>query len=429
MNMNDEVLNKQSKVSCEIKVFKELFIKQWWEESNELPDIGNASGYWHKRTKEKQTNQFVNQFVINIKEFPKEQSYRKEWKKNFKVVIDNFIKETELITIKEKEILLSNELIESTEKFISKARKFNPNLSFEELGQAMRNLWIVNIIQMLLGRTPKLTSSTYGYSMLYPYTDNFLDSKVISRDDKTKINKNFALKLAGKKTIAKNEYEENLFKLVNNIEEEYNREQYPNVFDSLLCIHSAQIKSLAQQNKAVTPYESDILGISFEKGGTSVLADAYLVNGELTEQQAKFFFGYGVLLQLCDDLQDVQEDLENGSVTMFSMLANTWNFDNVTNKLINFTVDLLESMPMDNMIVIKDLIEKNCIQLILFAIAKNKKLYSKTYIKKVEKYFPYRSRYMSNELKKIKKQFSKVKESYNGVSTEQIIMYALKNDK
>jgi hypothetical protein len=57
-------------------------------------------------------------------------------------------------------------------------------------------------------------------------------------------------------------------------------------------------------------YEKDILAMSIEKGGSSVLADAYLINGTLTEKEATFFFGYGVLLQICDDLQDGKKDLQ-----------------------------------------------------------------------------------------------------------------------
>jgi hypothetical protein len=429
-NYKDKIFNDKSKVSKQVSMFRDFFLKMWWDGSKEFPVLTKKSDYWDKRNKEKQTDKFINEFVMNLELFPEDEANRIIWKRNIKSVIDNFFEQSDLITMREKEILLSDELIESTEKFINEAKEFNSNISFEELSQALRNLWIINIIQMLLSKDPKFTAAIFSYSMLYPYTDNFLDSADISKTDKLKINENFALKLSGKKVIANNKYEENLFKLVDKIEGEYNRKEYPNVFDSLLCIHGAQIKSLTQQKKEIGPYESDILGISFEKGGTSVLADAYIVNGDLSEEDAKFFFGYGVLLQLCDDLQDIQEDLKNGSMTIFSILANKWTLDNVTNNLINFTVNLLDNMPMsdnDNIYVLKDLIKKNCIQLILFAIAKNKKLYSRAYFKRMEQHFPYRTRYMNNQFKSLKRKYSKIKESYNGVDTAEIIMYALKS--
>jgi hypothetical protein len=45
-----------------------------------------------------------------------------------------------------------------------------------------------------------------------------------------------------------------------------------------------------------------ILPISFFKGGTSVLADAFLVKGNLNIKEMHFAFAYGSFLQLLDDL-------------------------------------------------------------------------------------------------------------------------------
>ena len=55
-----------------------------------------------------------------------------------------------------------------------------------------------------------------------------------------------------------------------------------------------------------------------EKGGTSVLADGYLVAGALTPAQAECIFGLGVFLQLRDDLEDVEDDGACGLATVFS---------------------------------------------------------------------------------------------------------------
>ena len=64
--------------------------------------------------------------------------------------------------------------------------------------------------------------------------------------------------------------------------------------------------------------ESGIKDICFEKGGASVLADGYLVAGRLTTEQERALFGYGVYLQLLDDIQDVNEDTESNTRTIFS---------------------------------------------------------------------------------------------------------------
>ena len=51
-----------------------------------------------------------------------------------------------------------------------------------------------------------------------------------------------------------------------------------------------QTRSAALLRRHAGPYEVDVLGISLEKGGTSVLADRYLVAGSLTEAQGACFF-------------------------------------------------------------------------------------------------------------------------------------------
>lgn len=69
---------------------------------------------------------------------------------------------------------------------------------------------------------------------------------------------------------------------------------FPNAFNSMIAINEAQTKSLLQHTKAIPPNEL-IMEISMEKGGTSVLADGYLVEGDMTEEDALFAFGLGVV--------------------------------------------------------------------------------------------------------------------------------------
>ncbi len=66
--------------------------------------------------------------------------------------------------------------LDAAEKFITTARKENPQLKDEEIFQALRNVWIMNSLQIYWGLPVEMTPSVYAYSMLYPYTDNFLDN-------------------------------------------------------------------------------------------------------------------------------------------------------------------------------------------------------------------------------------------------------------
>jgi len=415
-------------INKQINEFTLQYSQIWWNTDKQHASLTNKNDYWQKRKKEKETDEFIKAFVGYIESFPEQKEQRVLWKKRVQDLINEFTAKSDLISKEDKKILLDQGLPKITEQFVKEARIFNPNMKIEDIGQAMRNVWIMNIIQMLLNKKSEFTQAIFGYSMLYPYTDNYLDDTEISKEEKVEISNRFEKRLKGEAIEANNSYEESLFELINRIEGQYSRAQYPEVFQSLLGIHYGQKKSLLQQGRNSCPYDTDILGISIEKGGISVLADAYLVNGKLTKEEANFFFGYGVLLQICDDLQDASEDLKNNHMTIISQIAKKWPLDNITNGLINFTLNLIDSAECfycENLSELKDLIRKNCLQLILFAVAKNKGLYSRKYFKEVENYFPYRTRYMNGFYKRLKKKYSNIQESYGGMATEEIIMYAI----
>ena len=65
-----------------------------------------------------------------------------------------------------------NESEKVTRQFMVDAKLFDPSLSQSDVHQALRNLWVFNSIQMIVGKKMELTPSSFAYSLLYPYTDN-----------------------------------------------------------------------------------------------------------------------------------------------------------------------------------------------------------------------------------------------------------------
>jgi len=151
-----------------------------------------------------------------------------------------------------------------------------------------------------------------------------------------------------------------------------------------------------------------ILDISFEKGGTSVLADGFLVKGSLDQTQADFCFGFGAILQLGDDIQDLVEDKKNKHITIFSQSAGKYHLDYLANKLINFAsqiVDMKLEERNPNRKLLKELIVKNFSYLVLEAIGKNKSYFSGQYVRKIQQHFPVRFSYLKTLRKKLKDHF------------------------
>jgi len=289
----------------------------------------------------------------------------------------------------------------STKIFREKVKKFDPSLKPENIYQAMRNVWIMNSLQVLIEREMDCSDAMFAYSMLYPYSDNVNDDVSAAVEDKLKMNQNFRLWLEGEKPVYRNEVEKKIFLLVTMIEKQFPRSRFPGVFQSLLAIFNAQIKSLIQQKEK---NGADILDISLEKGGTSVLADGYLLTGMMDNNLDDFCFGYGAFLQFADDIQDVDDDSENGHLTLFSQFAKADYLDIIANKLFNYMLTIVNlhlSAPAQQRL--RELILQNCYFMVLEAIGKNSQFYSRKYIRNIESQFPFSFSFFRTVKKRLKR--------------------------
>src|SRR5262249_41630342 len=148
--------------------------------------------------------------------------------------------------------------------FARSARAFDPDLKLADLWQALRNVWIGNSLQMLLGQPLRLRAGLFGYSMLYPVTDNLLDDPAIAPAAQRAFNQRFGRRLTGQRVTPASAREGAAFRLVEQVEREFPRPRFPEVHESLLAIHHGQMRSLRQQGDP-TLAEAEILDIACEK--------------------------------------------------------------------------------------------------------------------------------------------------------------------
>lgn len=305
------------------------------------------------------------------------------------------------------EFIEASGLLTASQKFARQARAFDSRLSAEDIYQAGRNVMTMNFIQLLLNLPVEITPSVFAYSLLYPYTDNYLDDPAVSRTTKLAFNHRFQQRLAGEKVKTANPQEAVISDLVGMIEEEWPRGRFQRVHDSLMAIHTAQVRSLSMVAPYASPYELDVLGVSFEKGGTSVLADGYLVAGNLTQEQAELMFGYGAFTQLMDDLEDVPADLGCGQMTIFSQTAHGWTLDNLTNRVFHFgraVFSDLSAFPSPAAGMLKEVIERCIDPLLIDSIGRISHLYSKDYLRRIEQHFPVRFAHMRRQRERLIRQ-------------------------
>lgn len=408
--------NDVSKIVDELKV---RHLNLWWDTSSDFPKLGEKVTRKEKLVKERNMDEFIRSTITRLEQFPENEDKQEAWREKLRMSIKDGARSFIGMAENEQSETFYDNILQVTGAFIDEAKRFNPLISMDDIMQAMRNVWIMNCIQVLLGRNIEYTQSIFAYSMLYPYTDNYLDDSFISNREKEITGQKFGKRLSGAKIVPVNEYDKGLYSLVQMIEGQYHRKEYPQVYESLLCIHSAQKKSLQQQRGQTLPYETDILGISFEKGGTSVLADAYLVEGKLGFEDADFMFGYGISLQLMDDLQDMEKDCKNGHVTVFSQLSGKWKLDGLTNRLFNYTHKVLDAQGIYSSPAqqeFKGMIKRNCTFLLFEAIAQNSRMYSNEYVKSVEEYSPVSFSYLRKLYFRLRKEYVSLDKKFKNTS-------------
>jgi len=301
--------------------------------------------------------------------------------------------------------VLSDAFLGATRSFITDVRSFNPRQEIGDVYQAVRNVWIMNTLQMYMNIPVCSSPSVFAYSMLYPYTDNINDNADFAESEKRSFNIRLKQWLEGVDVTAANGHEEKVRRLIRYIEDQYPRQNSEAVYQSLLSIYNAQVRSLSLQQNSKNVPESIVLNISFEKGGTSVLADGFLVNDKLNFSQQSFCFGFGTFLQISDDLQDIRDDLKNGHMTVYSMCAGKRNLDAKVNKLMNFMNDVIDmnlngDSDSDKL---RELILRNCNFLIMEAVSRNSAYFSEKYLENFERYSPVRFAYLSRLRANLKK--------------------------
>lgn len=300
--------------------------------------------------------------------------------------------------------LLTREFLPVGTNLAQWARSFDPDLHMADIIQACRNAWTACGLQPLLGERVELTPAILGYSLLYPYSDNYLDDREISVESKLQFSARFRRRLRGYELPPANAREQAIWRLIELIESQFERNSFPQVYSCLLSIHRAQEQSTRQIENKNAYNEAETLRWSCHKGGSSVLADACLANGCLTEQESRFAFEWGVLLQLGDDLQDVYEDLNRGSMTLFSHAASRGEpLEGLTVQLLRFAEYVAQQM--DHLphgdATLKNLLKMSWRSLIIRAVADSHEFFSPVFVREAERCSPFRFEFLRERQQRV----------------------------
>jgi hypothetical protein len=373
-------------------------IALWREADSSFPPVARPFSEQEQRAREQHLAQFLSSVEAELARLPRTRPDRDGARERITAAFVRFARSGLGLEDRHITLLLDGGFSGIGAALACQARRFDPAVSAGDILQACRNAWTACGLQMLLGRPMRVTPSIFAYSMLYPYSDNYLDDPDVPREEKVSFNLRFGRRLKGEDPPAVNRREQNIWRLVGLIESEYPRESNPRVFDSLLAIHGAQADSLRLARRGVVDGGVDVVRLSFAKGGASVLADGYLAAGSLSPDEAQFIFRWGVLLQLGDDLQDIRDDYASGALTLFSQAVGVEMLDTVTNRALRFgesVMSLLPAFKAPGSGTLQELIRRSSRSFLIRCAAEAGEFYTREYLVRLETCSPFRFEFLN----------------------------------
>ena len=381
-----------------VREMNQYFIDVWQGCNTNLPDLGPRYTPQVHAQNEKRLLQFLNQVDRMLSNLPRSREEAQTMQAHLGAEFKSLAEESLGFTASQLDLLPSQAFSDASEEFVRMARAFDSRLSGEDIYQAGRNAWTANGLQWLLGVPVEITPSILAYSLLYPYTDNYLDDPLIPVSTKLAFNERFRQRLAGDPLKPSNAQEQTIFALIAMIEGQYSRSCYPVLFESLLEIHRAQGQSLKLLHRSAAADEVDVIGLSFYKGGTSVLADGYLVSNSLDEVQCQYTYGHGIFAQLLDDMEDIEQDSRAGRLTIYSGLVGQQSLDTLANRTFDFGYKILRGLDcFDVAEAVRELIRHGANLLLLDAIGRMDGYFSPFYLHELESYSPFRFSFLNEQ--------------------------------
>lgn len=385
-------------MSAAIRELNRHFIDLWWESDTDLPDLGPGYTARDQDQNERQLLQLLDQVEHRLSSPPRSREEVQDIQVRLGPEFRRLAGEALGFSARELDLFPSESFWEVSEQFVHGARTFDPGLSAMDIYQAGRNAWTAYGLQWLLGLPVQMTPSILAYSLLYPYSDNYLDDPGIDAGSKLAFNEQFHRRLAGELPAVDHPRIRAIFDLVSMIEGHYPRSRHPEVYESLLAIHHAQGKSLRLLRVSGAPDEVDVLGLSFEKGGTSVLADGCLVKPSLDELQRTYAYGHGIFAQLLDDLEDIPQDSQAGRLTVYSQSAGQVPLDSLANRTFHFGRKVLSKLDcFDAGASVRGMIQRTADLFLVDTIGRMDEYFTPTYLHELEAHAPFRFSFLKEQ--------------------------------
>ena len=207
----------------DLQAFIDKYVGLWRGSATAPPVPDRTFEAEEQRRNERETDGLMGSLERELRNYPRGEKQQSAWRERIFLSLRRIGTASFRFPDRHFDIIFSPEYFAVTRDFARQAYAFDPDIETASLGQALRNVWVMNCLQMFLDRRPSLSPSIFAYSMLYPYTDNYLDRTNLSRESKESTNRRLGIPSAGRLLKPRNPNEAAVFRLVEMIEGEYPR--------------------------------------------------------------------------------------------------------------------------------------------------------------------------------------------------------------
>lgn len=368
--------------------------KKWLSAEASFPDFLTVIPDEAKAENERYIQSVFTEFQKLVQSYSCLPFRQVRWRKRMQSLIHDLLSQENVIGI--HNALDSDGLTafyEEMKDFLRHVRRFAPELSLEDIGQALRNYIVYAMFKVIHQSSEGFSLAGFGYSMLYPFTDNYIDSKSHTTQEKAEYNDIIRAQIEGRKVVTKTVHQKKTCDLLRAIESEYPRDEDNSAYLLLLMMLEAQENSIRQQHRKTLLTPEERLDISLYKGGISVLIDRFFVRKGLNDEELILYLGFGFFLQLADDLQDIKIDSEQGYQTILTVDLSPVQEERIVNRMLNFVHNTLGVFRAENNLF-KNFVLDNCYQLILTSVVRSREFFSPQYLQQIEQYLPVKMNYL-----------------------------------
>ncbi len=149
------------------------YVDLWQSVGEATPCLGEIIGKRHQKATAREAERLLNDVAKQVERYPDTDRERHDWRDKLKEKLRRFGQKHLGWPDGYRRLLLADGFYETTIRFARQARAFDPSIRGEDVAQALRNVWIVGSIQMLLDSRGHPISSRFRLQHALPLHRQF----------------------------------------------------------------------------------------------------------------------------------------------------------------------------------------------------------------------------------------------------------------